>query len=238
MVKKLIKKFIYGYKNTSESYVKYLKAKGVVVGENIEIFCPHETSIDILNPHLLEIGNFVSMTGPITILTHDYSVCVLKKTTHGEIYGKQQSVKIGNNVFLGWGCCILPGTVIGDNTIIGAYSVVSGKLEENSVYAGNPARKIESLEEFYLKRKKKQLLEAVTIYWKYKERFEIQPPIELFHEYFYLFEGGDYENLNSAFKIKFYDHGNFDETVIAYTNHVPQFKSYEEFCIYAENNKI
>lgn len=43
------------------------------------------------------------------------------------------------------------GAEIGDNVIIGAGSVVSGKIESNSVYAGNPAKRICSLEEHYQK---------------------------------------------------------------------------------------
>lgn len=76
------------------------------------------------------------MTGPVPILTHDYSVGVTKIWTHGEVLGSQKPVRIGNNVFLGWGCTILPGTTIGDNCIVGAGAVVSGNLEDNSVWGG------------------------------------------------------------------------------------------------------
>lgn len=40
------------------------------------------------------------MTGPVTILTHDYSWSVLKKK-YGIIYGNQRKTVIGNNVFIG-----------------------------------------------------------------------------------------------------------------------------------------
>ena len=92
------------------------------------------------NPHLLTIGNHVMITGPVTILTHDYGWSVIKRR-YGEILGNQKRVSIGDNVFLGWGCTILAGTTIGANTIIGANSVCSGKIDGNSVYAGNPAKK-------------------------------------------------------------------------------------------------
>lgn len=42
------------------------------------------------------------MTGPVTILTHDYSWSVLKKK-YGIIYGNQRKTVIGNNVFIGGG---------------------------------------------------------------------------------------------------------------------------------------
>lgn len=57
-----------------------------------------------------------------------------------------QPVIIGNNVWVGEGVVILPGVVIGDNSIIGANSVVSKNIDENSIYAGNPARKIKTFD--------------------------------------------------------------------------------------------
>ncbi|MCD7855847.1 MAG: hypothetical protein LUG66_09595 [Clostridiales bacterium] len=48
---------------------------------------------------------------------------------------------------------VLMGAHIGDNVIIGAGSVVSGNIESDSVYAGNPARKVCSLDAFYEKLK-------------------------------------------------------------------------------------
>lgn len=49
-------------------------------------------------------------------------------------------VIIGNNVFVGCNCIILKGTVLGDNCVVGAGSVVHGTFEAGSVLAGNPAR--------------------------------------------------------------------------------------------------
>lgn len=234
MFKNMLKKILYGHRSSQEAYVAYLKKCGVKVGKHIEIFTPKETVIETLNPHLLEIGNCVSMTGPVTILNHDYSVCVLKNWSGGEILGKQRKTVIGNNVFLGFGCCVLPGTVIGDNTVIGAYAVVSGILEADSVYAGNPARKICSIADYYKKIKDRQLSDACTIYEEYVKRHKQKPPMELFHEYFYLFMGGDYNNLPDAFKVKFRDHGSLDDSIVYFSKHKSMFSSYEEFCDYAE----
>lgn len=104
-LKFIIKKILYSYKASSKTYVNYLKNIGVQCGHNINIFCPKDTHIDTNNPYLLEIGNSVNMTGPVTILTHDYSTSVLNRIDH-KIYGKSKKTVIGNNVFLGWGCCI------------------------------------------------------------------------------------------------------------------------------------
>lgn len=49
---------------------------------------------------------------------------------------------IEDNVWIGENVCILPNVHIGKNAVIGAGSVVTHDVEANSVYAGNPARKI------------------------------------------------------------------------------------------------
>lgn len=53
---------------------------------------------------------------------------------------KSAPVHIGNNVFIGTRCIILKGTHIGDGAVIGAGSVVQGKVPPGTVYAGNPAK--------------------------------------------------------------------------------------------------
>ena len=54
-------------------------------------------------------------------------------------------ITLGNNVFIGAHCVILAGTVIKDNVVIAANSVVSGIIESNSLYGGSPAIKIKNL---------------------------------------------------------------------------------------------
>lgn len=56
-------------------------------------------------------------------------------------------VTIGNNVWLGGSVTILPGAVIGDNSIIGAGSVVSGTIPADFIAVGNPCRVVKSLPE-------------------------------------------------------------------------------------------
>ena len=49
-------------------------------------------------------------------------------------------VTIGRNVWIGGHCTVLPGITIGDNTIIGAGSVVTKNIPANVIAAGNPCR--------------------------------------------------------------------------------------------------
>ena len=65
------------------------------------------------------------------------------KIDHSEV--NKRAVNIGDNVWIGWGCTILKGVTIGDNSIIAAGSVVLTDVPENVLYAGNPAEFKKSL---------------------------------------------------------------------------------------------
>ncbi len=56
-------------------------------------------------------------------------------------------IKIGNNVWLGANVSVLPGVTIGDNTIIGAGSVVNRDIPSNVIAVGNPCRVIRQITE-------------------------------------------------------------------------------------------
>lgn len=52
----------------------------------------------------------------------------------------KKPVVIGDNVWIGWGCIILKGVTIGNNSIIAAGSVVLTDIPANVLAAGNPAK--------------------------------------------------------------------------------------------------
>lgn len=54
-------------------------------------------------------------------------------------------ITIGDNVWLGGGVTVLPGVTIGENSVIGAASVVTKAVPANVVAVGNPARVIREL---------------------------------------------------------------------------------------------
>lgn len=54
-------------------------------------------------------------------------------------------VHIGNNVWVGFEACILPGVTIGDGAVVGARSVVTENVAPYTVVAGNPARVVRYL---------------------------------------------------------------------------------------------
>jgi acetyltransferase-like isoleucine patch superfamily enzyme len=50
------------------------------------------------------------------------------------------AVRIGNNVWVGAGCSILPGVTIADGAVIGARSVVTHDVPPNAIVTGVPAK--------------------------------------------------------------------------------------------------
>ena len=56
-------------------------------------------------------------------------------------------IRVGNNVWIGAQVCVLPGVTIGDNTVIGAGSVINRDIPANVIAAGNPCRVIREITE-------------------------------------------------------------------------------------------
>lgn len=75
-----------------------------------------------------------------------------------EAYQYNSSVRIGRNCWLGAGVLVLPGVTIGDNTVIGAGSVVTKDIPANVVAVGNPCRVLREISdhdrEYYFKDRK------------------------------------------------------------------------------------
>lgn len=124
--------------------------KGVQFGAR----CQVSKSIDFgSEPYLIKIGSDFYASENIQFITHDGSVNVLRNLyKEWQIYYFKPII-IKNNVFIGYNVTILPGTVIEENTIVGANSLVKGTLKVNSVYAGNLIKLICSLEEYRNKNK-------------------------------------------------------------------------------------
>ena len=142
-----IKRFI-KYRGHMNSQMEDRLSRGLKVGEETYIFSWE--GIDANWPWLISIGNGVTISAGVQILAHDAS------PTKAGCRTKLGRVSIGNNVFVGARSVILCDVTIGDNVIIGAGSVVTHDCEDNFVYAGNPARKICSMEEYRNKHEKLQ----------------------------------------------------------------------------------
>ena len=143
MILKIVHRLL--FHKDKKDLISILKERGVQIGKNVDII---DSYIDGCHGHLITIGNNVTMTGA-RILAHDAST----KKFIG--YTKIGFVTIGNNVFIGNGAIILPGTHIGNNVIIGAGTIVASDVPDNSVMIGNPARKLCNCDEYIEKNRQR-----------------------------------------------------------------------------------
>jgi acetyltransferase-like isoleucine patch superfamily enzyme len=87
----------------------------------------------------IEIGENVLFASGVKIISANHDLIDREKHINSN------PIIIKDNVWLGANVIVLPGVIIGKNSIIGAGSVVTKNVEENSIFAGNPAKKIKDL---------------------------------------------------------------------------------------------
>lgn len=135
-------KFISNEKYRDISY-KYFSECGVIFDGKPK-YINYDVDFDLTEPNMIFVGNNTVIAKGTILLTHDFSIeCGLVAIGQTQEDYEMQFLKeihIGHDCFIGARSFILPGTVIGDNCIIGAGSVVSGNIPDNSIYAGNPAK--------------------------------------------------------------------------------------------------
>lgn len=100
---------------------------------------------------LISIGEGVTISSYVRVLTHDWSLyTIAKEFGHfsDRPIGKIQGVSIGAYSFVGTGSIIMPGTTIGRGCLIGAGTVVRGNVPDHSIIIGSPGVIIGNTDEF------------------------------------------------------------------------------------------
>lgn len=133
--------------------------RGLKIGKNV--YLSDSAMIDHEYCWLVTIGDDSIISSNAVILCHDSS-----PSTHTGIH-KIGKVTIGCRTYIGAETVILPGVSIGNDVIVGAGSVVTKNIPDNSVAAGNPARVIESISTFVEKyESRQQQAEVVRLKWQ------------------------------------------------------------------------
>lgn len=119
------------------------KMRGVKVGKNCH-FSPY-VLIDLLYPQLVTIGDNVTIGSNTLIFAHANPTTnlFLKKNGYPR---KVESVNIKSGAILFPGCIITAGVTIGENSLVGAGSVVFENVPDFCVVVGNPARIVKKIE--------------------------------------------------------------------------------------------
>jgi len=87
----------------------------------------------------LEIGDDCLISPNVTILSSNYVYRQLDVPIWRQGCSSK-GVRIGNNVWIGSGACILDGSLIGAGVIVTPNSVVSGRIPDHVIVQGNPAK--------------------------------------------------------------------------------------------------
>ena len=132
--------------------------KNIKLGRNVTVY----PDCMFFGDGLIEIGDNVnigngtiiysSKSGGVAIGNNSMiaAQCYIIDTDHGikggELIRNQKNtvapIKIGEDVWIAAGCKILKGSEIGNGAVIGAQSLVKGKIEENAIAVGIPAKTI------------------------------------------------------------------------------------------------
>lgn len=112
-------------------------------------------NLTIVDDAEVYIGNYVMIGPNVTIATAGHPVLpsLRKKGIQYNV-----SVHVKDNVWIGAGVIILPGVTIGENTVVGAGSVVTKDLPANVVAVGNPCKVLREIgekdREYYYRERK------------------------------------------------------------------------------------
>lgn len=121
--------------------------KHILIGDKVII----NMNCTFVDNNIIEIGDHVMIASNVQIYTATHSTKVHERTVQEWNVGKgicktyALPVKINNGVWIGGGAIILPGVTIGENSVIGAGSVVTHSIPNDCVAVGNPCRVIKHI---------------------------------------------------------------------------------------------
>ena len=100
-------------------------------------------NLTVLDEAEVRIGDDCFIGPNVSIYTACHSTDPVERNTRREW---AEPVRIGDNVWIGGSVTILPGVTIGNNVTVGAGSVVTRDIPDNTVAAGNPCRAIRKIQ--------------------------------------------------------------------------------------------
>lgn len=111
----------------------YVKKKAKFeIGDNTYFTC--DSHIECVNS--LKIGSDCAISWGVSIIDDDHHKIIY----NGQSTNDQNSVIIGDKVWIGCNVTILKNTNIGDNCVVAAGTIVKGNFPDNVLIGGNPAR--------------------------------------------------------------------------------------------------
>ncbi|MBN2171687.1 MAG: acyltransferase [Candidatus Krumholzibacteriota bacterium] len=124
----------------------YFRDYGVRIGEGCRIFSRNPTDTFGSEPHLVRLGDRVTVTAGVRFITHDGGTWIFREEDPD--FDVFAPIEVKDNVFIGTDAIIMPGVTIGPDAVVGANSVVTHDVPPGTVVAGAPARVIMTIEEY------------------------------------------------------------------------------------------
>lgn len=123
----------------------YARSCGVHLGKGTRIYGSSYTMFST-DPFLVRIGRNTHIVQKTVFITHDGGTLALRHLVPDLEITKP--ITVGDNCYLGMGVLVLPGVNIGNNVVIGAGSIVTRDIPDNSVAAGVPAKVIKTIDQY------------------------------------------------------------------------------------------
>ena len=151
MTKNRLIQTIYLYTKKGDKRKTFFKKFFAGFGENVSYF----PKVMPLYPELIKFHSNIVIASNVNFVTHDAIHVMLNKIRQSDTLFPEAigCIEIMDNCFIGANTTILYGVRIGENCIVGAGSLVNKDLQSNSVYAGVPAKRIGSFDDYIAKRK-------------------------------------------------------------------------------------
>ncbi|MCR4590377.1 MAG: sugar O-acetyltransferase [Lachnospiraceae bacterium] len=125
--------------------------KHVHLGKGIYI----NSNVTFVDDEHIYIGDYSMISPSVVFATAGHPILPILREN---LYAYNLPIHIGRNVWIGTHVSIMPGVTIGDNTVVGAGSVVTNDLPDNVVAFGVPCRVVREIgdkdREFYYKDRK------------------------------------------------------------------------------------
>lgn len=134
--------------------VGFARSLGVRVGKGVRFYGVSRGMFGS-EPWMISIGDNCYITANVQFINHDGGTLILRQFEPTLEW--TAPISIGNDVYIGVRSIILPNVRIGSRCVIGAGSIVTRDVPDNSVYAGVPARYICSIDDYFEKLKNKSL---------------------------------------------------------------------------------
>ncbi|MDY6407897.1 MAG: sugar O-acetyltransferase [Pseudomonadota bacterium] len=113
------------------------------VSTEIGSHCYFNHHLSIGDSGRIKIGDYVLMGPYVGLYTAQHPLNPQKRK---EGWQTVQNITIGNNVWIGANCTILGGVKIGNNSVIGAGSLVTKNIPANSLAYGVPCRVVRRID--------------------------------------------------------------------------------------------